>query len=90
MAPEMFGRDPDPLAADVYALGQVFCELLMGPPSVRSTNYSRISSSDASCREAETVECDPGEHVDEDLRSIIRLATAADPQTSVCSNCVRC
>ena len=82
MAPEMFEvEDPDPLAADVYALAQVFCELLMG--RTVCTVDERLSPNQQLGRivstKLELAECDPGEQVDDELRGIIRLATVADP-----------
>jgi serine/threonine protein kinase len=82
MAPEMFEAEgPDPLAADVYALGQVFCELLMGRTLCGVDE--QLSPNQALGRivsvKLDLPDCDPGEQVDDALRRLVRLATAADP-----------
>lgn len=82
MAPEVFGgEDVTPQATDVYALGQVFCEVLVGtrafPEPDGMSDGQRLMHLIGSKTKRDDL--DPGEGFPEALRQFVREATAQEP-----------
>ena len=86
MAPELFGhQDPDPIKADIYALGQVFYETLTGHRAFSAqsalTAEQRMVYVMASKMNCEAL--DPGPHCPDELRALIRQATQPVPANRI-------
>jgi len=82
MAPELFGRAQlDPMKADLYALGQVFYEVLTGSRAFSAqpslTSEQRMVYVMASKMNSEAL--DPGPSSPDELRQLIRQTTHPDP-----------
>ena len=82
LPPEVLrGEALDPFRGDVYAMGQLLCELILGKPlfpdSISLSATQRQSRTLSMKLEAGPM--DAGEEVPEDLRELIQCATHPDP-----------
>lgn len=80
LAPECFLGSPADRSTDIYALGQILVESARGQLAFPSLGKGLASLLHLSDLKSRTPFLDPGEGVDEPLRSLLRRATARDPQ----------
>ena len=83
LPPEVFrGEILDPFLGDIYAMGQLLCELIRGQVSFPDSDQLTVTQrqSRTLSMKLETGPMEVGEDIPEELKNLIRHATHPDPQ----------
>lgn len=80
LAPEVLeGGERDPASTDIYALGQLLCEVLRGKLLFRDEDGTNARQRYVALIDAKGQALDPGDELPEGVRAIVRKATAPEP-----------